>query len=175
MPIKRKSFSAIHWGSDAGSWMIVWSWPQPTLSNIPDFDNLQMQWSQGGTSHAKTLTFTGVLVSWVSDAQLLRVLQQLGLQENLSLYHDSVLISQQGHTQSHAGASWSLQPPLASLGWPSEKRTQWEQKVEVDLRLGEFHKAFSKVTADKTTAWEPTVNLNTEFLIQFIRMQVQSE
>lgn len=145
MHIKRKSFNAIHWGSDAGSQTILWSWPQPTLSNTPDFDNLQMLCSQGGTSPSKTLNFPGVLVSWVSDAQLLRVLQQLGLQENLSLYHDLILISQQGPTQSHAGASWSLQQRIGSLEWPSGKRTQWQQNV--DLRLGEFCRAFSKVTA----------------------------
>lgn len=35
MPIKSKSFNAIHWGSDAGSQMPMW-----LATAHPDFDNL---------------------------------------------------------------------------------------------------------------------------------------
>lgn len=163
MPIKRKSFNAIHWGSDAGSQMTLWSWPQPILSNIPDFEKLQMLWSQKGTSHS------GVLVSRVSDAQILSARIVSPTREFVTLpwlnftARPYRILLKPSTTPSFPWMTLRKENTVAAEDWGGPEAGWVLQRFE------------QSQCSNKATSWEPPVNLNTKFLIQFIRMQMQCE
>lgn len=102
-----------------------------------------ISWSQGGTSHSKPLTFTGVLVSWVSDAQSATIV--LPTRELVTLPWLNFNFTARPYPKPR----WSLLKPSTtpSFPWMTLKRSHWQQKVGRDLRLVKFCRALRKVSA----------------------------
>lgn len=95
-----------------------------------------------------------------SETKTLGRLVESDLCEFLLLYQDSILISQQGCRRRHAGASWGLQSPTASIGWPSRNRAPRQQQAGGVSQSSEQEVSAITKPSPKSPLWTKTHNFS---------------